>query len=201
MLLKVVNFKREVPRRPAELRRLLRYLFTPKASRPGSGARLLAPPQLYRLAMSSAPWGASIERAADQLTAQFVNYRDVACIGRAFPDDWYAHLIVAYSPIARDALAALRQGDDEGRWGTLPRNACGVARVVLGRFGWTPARPSAFIVHGNTRHVHVHVVATIPTIGGADWDILQHSRRRLNAAAKECAERFGLPHQPMQVIV
>lgn len=43
---------------------------------------------------------------------------------------------------------------------------------------------------------------TIPTIGGADWgDILQHSRRRLNAAAKECAERFGLPHQPMQVTV
>lgn len=60
-------------------------------------------------------------------------------------------------------------------------------------FGWSSQRPTVLVVHGDQEHVHVHVVATIPLLGAADWSILRISRRHLNLAAKQCAAAFGLP--------
>lgn len=194
MLLKIINHKRKQPRRRSDLRRLFRYLFTPQLGAHFEGTRLLAPPELHQLFLVASPWGEEIAAAADELTAQMDAYCRTACSGRALPDCWFVHIVVAFAPSATDALHEPAFQSRTGRWGTLASNACSITRDLLDVFGWSPDRPTALVVHGDRRHVHVHVVATVPLLGtGSDWNILRISRTQLNLAAKQCATAFGLP--------
>ena len=198
MLLKIINHTRKEPRGRADLVRLIRYLFTPKEA----DERLLGAPEMTKLSLVSPPYGKDIRLAADELADQMLAYCRAACEGRPTPDVWYVHIVVAFAPSARAALSNPANKTATGRWGPLPVNACSISKDVLASFGWTRSHPTLFVVHGDTQHVHVHVVPVIPQIGiHPDWDILRISRRALNAAAKACAARFGIPYEPGAAIV
>lgn len=166
----------------------------PQAVIRDAGDRLLAPPELHQLFLVSSPWGAEIADAADELTFQMDSYCRQACFGRPIPPHWFVHIIAAFAPCAIKALRDPPRRTRTGRWGSLATNACTITRDALDVFGWTPDRPSVLVVHGDRKHLHVHVVASVPLIGAPlDWNILRTSRRTLNSVAKDCASAFEIP--------
>lgn len=196
MLIKIVHKRRKAPRRPADLRRLLRYLFTPKLSRDPlpSPPRLLGPPVLHRLVTSALPWGPGVEQAAADLTEQMVDYCRDARAGLDMPGTWYVHMIVSFSPKAAPAL----RNPPDGR--PVPpsnrsqsANALRVVFDVLDCLGWHPLQPGVFVCHGDRRHIHVHAVIVRPVEGGGLWDIMRMSRKRLWEIAQIGTDAFGLP--------
>ncbi|WP_422012755.1 relaxase/mobilization nuclease domain-containing protein [Roseateles sp.] len=195
MLLKIINFRRKQPRRRSDLRRLLRYLFTPHQSVAGAGARLLGAPQLHKLVLSAMPWSAAgIRDAASQLTQQMDRYCRAARPGQPLPDVWYVHIIVSFPPGATGVLRVpVDPHEHITRWRSPAQNAYRITRDVLEFFGWTQNRPSLFVAHGDRRHVHVHVVAVLPVFNDEDWAVLRLSRRQLDEVAKICAEAFSIP--------
>lgn len=193
MILKVIQKRRSEPRKRRDLRRLLRYLFNPPASDADGQSRLVAPPKLHKLVLVSRPWGPGIRKAAEELTRQLDDRCRAACVGKPIPDHWFVHLVVAFAPAAKQALQSPPDKTSKYRWGSLHKNACGIAGDLLNSVGWTADRPSIFVVHGDKSHIHVHVVALVPTRGGSDWTIGKMPRGQQNTAAKRCAEAFNLP--------
>lgn len=194
MLLKIVNFSRKQPRRRCDLRRLLRYLFSPHQSMAGAGVRLLGPPELHKLVLTAMPWGTEICDAASQLTQQMDRYCRAARSGQALPAVWYTHIIISFPPAATKALREpVDPHDHIPRWKSPAQNAYRLARDVLDFLGWTENRPTLFVAHGDKRHLHVHVVAVLPVFNDEDWAVLRLSRRQLDEVAKICASAFGIP--------
>ena len=194
MLLKIINHRRAQPRRRADLRRLFRYLFSPQDSLSGSNVRLLGPPQLYKLALTAMPWGTEVADAATQLTLQMDRYCRAAKAGAKIPPVWYVHIVVSFAPAASRVLKnPPEQPRHVPRWASSAQNAYRVSRDALDFFGWTPNRPTVMVAHGDKRHIHVHVVAVIPTIHDDDWNILKNSRRQMNEIAMLCAGAYGIP--------
>ncbi|RZI60505.1 MAG: hypothetical protein EOP14_00960 [Pseudomonas sp.] len=196
MLLKIINHRRKQPRTPNDLRRLIRYLFSPQRSRHKKNSRLLGPPQLYKLALSNMPWGSEIDEAASQLTRQMDRYCREVCAKRVIPDVWYVHIIVSFSPTATKVLKVPVDShhNSNQHWASTAQNAYRIVRDALNFFGWTPNRPSVMVAHGDRQHIHVHTVALIPVLNDSDWSILKNSRRQLNEIAKLCADAYGIPY-------
>ncbi len=176
MYLKVIDFTRSRPLRPADLRRRLRYLFTPDASLSGPDVRLLGPPQLHKLVLLAHPWGDGIHAAAEELTKQMVDYCRVACAGRAMPDTWFVHCVVSFDPDDSEILQWPRDASGKTSWSSQALNSYRVATDVWSFFGWNRERPSVFVAHGDKAHIHVHLLALIPQIDGGDWGILRRDR-------------------------
>jgi len=197
MLIKIMNRRRAKSRKVGDLRRLMRYLFTPKLSAEPMGARLLGPPELHQLLLNDRPWGDEVDDAAFDLADQLWRYCREARIGQSMPIVWYVHVICSFAPAATESL---RSPPDPyptpARWASTAKNAIRVTSDAMDFLGWTLNRPSVFVVHGDREHIHVHVVAAIPTAGDDDWAILRLSRREINKVAKICAEAFNIPVAP-----
>lgn len=192
MNLLIKHRKRDQPRGSAALRRQIRYLLSPKASK--VPARLLGPPYLCKLALSHTPWGDEINAAADQLTEQMLRYCRAARAGQSFPKDWFVHALVTFRPGATRVLKKPSDPHDYNPpWESAAQNAYRIARDALDYFGWTPNRPTLMVAHADRRHIHVHVIAAIPVLDDEDWDILKVSRRHLNEIAKICAGAYRVP--------
>lgn len=197
MLIKISNRRRLQPRGPADLRRLLRYLFKPKMTwdspdehRP---ARHLGPPLLHRLITSDMPWGASADKAADDLTEQMVRYCQAARAGKPEIDPWYVHIIVSFSPKTTPDLAAPPDPHKVPRKAnSIARNALRLTFDALDFLGWGQTQPGVFVVHGDRQHVHVHAVIVLPVKGGDFWDVMRFSRREINQIARICSDAFEL---------
>lgn len=192
MYLKVINFKRSRPLRPADLRRRLRYLFTPDASLSGPDARLLGPPDLHKLVLLAHPWGEGIHAAAEEITKQMVHYCRIACAGRAMPDTWFVHCVVSFAHSASDVLQRPNDAAKQRSWSSQALNAYRVAKDVWSFFGWNRERPSVFVAHGDKEHIHVHLLALIPQIDGGDWSILRTTRSQRREIARISADAFGM---------
>jgi hypothetical protein len=194
LLIKIVNFGRKEPRRPSDLRRLLRYLFLPKLSVNISADRLLGPPELHHLLLCVRPWNMEATDAAEDITDQFVRYCRESTSGRDMPDVWYVHFIFSFAPTTTPKLTfpsdthLLPQ-----RGASTSKNAIRIAKDALDAFGWSDTQPSIFVVHGDRAHVHVHAVIAIPVFGGTNWDVLKISRQQLHEYGQICAEAFSLP--------
>lgn len=196
MLIKIIQRRRKDPRRPADLRRLLRYLFTPKLSRDPlpSPPRLLGPPFLHRLVTSALPWGPGVEKAAADLTEQMVNYSRNARIGLGRPETWFLHMIFSFSPKASPALRDPPDGHVvPARNRSQSANALRVVFDALDFLGWHPMQPGVFVCHGDRRHIHVHAVIVLPFEGGGLWDIMRMSRTQLWEIAQISTAAFDLP--------
>jgi hypothetical protein len=195
VLIKIVNFKRKERRRPADLRRLFRYLLSPKLSRnpQKTPARLLGPPDLHHLVLTSLPWGAGINESADDLANQFHRYCRDACAYREFPEVWYVHIIFSFAPQSAQDLRTPpdRHGTPVKR-ASVAQNALRLSYDALDFLGWPDRQPSFFVVHGDRRHIHVHGVLALPFPSGEVWDALTTSRGQLNEIANICADAFGL---------
>ena len=118
MLIKIINFKRKSPRRPADLRRLFGYLFTPQMAAEPDLNRLLGPPELTHLVLTHRPWGEELELAANDLANQLDSYtreagvcqRECAgqpgckgirsCLGTKRPPNWYTHIVFSFAPMS-----------------------------------------------------------------------------------------------------
>lgn len=194
MLIKIINFRRVQPRLPRDLRRLIRYLLTPKLSANLSGDRLLGPPQLHHLLLSVLPKGTGISKAADDITAQFVRYCRTATIGKEMPAVWYVHIICSFAPVASPDL---KTPPDTHRyppqWKSQSKNALRISQDALDNLGWSDLQPGFFVVHGDRRHIHVHAVIAIPIFNSKPWNILRFSRMFIDEIAKTCANAFSLP--------
>lgn len=196
MLIKIIHKRRKSPRRPADLRRLLRYLFTPKLSREPlpSPPRLLGPPFLHRLVTSELPWGPGVEKAAADLTEQMVDYCRDTRSGLDMPEAWYVHMIFSFSPKASPALREPPDGHVvPPRNRSQSANALRVVFDVLKFLGWHPVQPGVFVCHGDRRHIHVHAVIAVPAQGKDLWDIMRMSRKWLWEIAQIGTDAFGLP--------
>jgi len=211
VLIKIIRFKRKSRKRPADLRRLFLYLFTPKPDADPASNRLLGPPQLDHLVLNHMPWGDDVKAAADDLANQFDFYvREAgvcqtkcagvtgckglkACVGRPRPVDWYAHVVFAFAPIASPEI---RNPADDHK--TPPRNASSaanairIARDVLDFLGWTGIQPAVFVAHGDQAHIHVHAVISTPVFDDNTWDIFRFSKKQLFAVAATCTSAFNL---------
>lgn len=194
MLIKIINFRRKEPRLPRDLRRLIRYLLSPKLSAGANGARLLGPPELHHLLLSVRPWGTEISAAAEDITEQFVRYCREATVGQTMPEVWYVHMIFSFAPVASSDLKTPPDPHWHlPRWASQSANAIRIARDALDFLGWIDMQPAIFVVHGDRRHIHVHAVIAIPVFGDKPWNALRLSRRLLNETAKICADAFHLP--------
>ncbi|MGJ7554650.1 relaxase/mobilization nuclease domain-containing protein [Variovorax sp. RB3P1] len=194
MLIKISNYRRKKPRRPSDLRRLIRYLFEPKPSVNIRDHRLLGPPELHHLLLTARPWGSEIGESADDLTHQFIQYCREASSPGPVPEVWYVHLIFSFSPASTPTLRSPTDCHRSPASGVShSANAIRVATDALDFLGWSGTQPSLFVVHGDRKHVHVHAVIAIPVYGGTTWDVLRFSRRQLHEIAKLAAEAFDLP--------
>lgn len=195
MLIKIVNFSRTTPRTPNDLRRLIRYLFSPKLSKsPGKTlARLLGPPDLHHLLLNAMPWGQSVNDAAADLTEQMIQYTRAACAGREIPEVWYLHILISFAPTsASDLRSPPDSHRTPSRGASQSQNALRLTYDALNALGWPMRQPSIFVVHGDRRHIHVHGVLALVFPSGEVADALKTSRRVLNEVAEICADAFGL---------
>lgn len=218
MLIKVINFERKSPRRPADLRRLFRYLFTPQLSAEPDLNRLLGPPLLDHLVLTHGIWGDEIDLAADDLANQIDFYsREAgvcqrecsgrlgctglkACLGRRRPASWYTHIICSFAPIATTDLRTPSDGHRTPRkWASSAANAIRITRDALDFLGWSGAQPGVFVVHGDRQHIHVHAVIATPVFGGDVWDIFNFSREEMFLVARRCTEAFDLSTETPQL--
>lgn len=200
MLIKIINYRRKTPRRPGDLRRLIRYLFLPKLSTNSSADRLLGPPELHNLLVSARPSGTEIGEAADDLTEQFVRYCRLATAGQDKPNVWYVHFIFSFAAATTPKLAFPPDTHVfPERCQSIAKNAIRIAKDALDPLGWGATQPSLFVAHGDRAHVHVHAVIAIPVFGGKNWDVMRFSRKHLNECAQVCAEVFGLPTKILRV--
>lgn len=211
MLIKIIRFKRKSPRRPTDLRRLFKYLFTPKTDADPASNRLLGPPQVDHLVLNHMPWGNDVEAAADDLANQFDFYvREAgvcqkrcaglvgckglkACVGRPRPPAWYAHVVFAFAPIASPEIR--NPADDHQsppRNASSAANAIRIARDALDFLGWGGTQPAVFVAHGDRAHIHVHAVIATPVFGGDVWDVFRFSSRQLFDVAAACTSAFNL---------
>lgn len=196
MLIKIINFRRKDPRKARDLRRLIRYLLTPKASRTKlkTPPRLLGPPIFSHLVLSSEPWEPNIAAVATDVADQFVLYCRRACAGRKIPDAWYVHIIFSFAAAATaDLIDPPDNHVSPRRHKSSASNAVRIAKDALDFMGAPNSQPAIFVVHGDRRHVHVHAVVALPFVGPEDWDLLRISRVQLNEIAKICAGAFQLP--------
>ncbi|WP_418319035.1 hypothetical protein [Piscinibacter sakaiensis] len=194
MFIKIINFRRASPRLPRDLSRLFRYLFRPKPDAPDERDRMLGPPELHHLVLTSSPWGDEVPSAAQELAYQYLDYCKEATVDRLMPDPWYVHMIFSF---ASWASGDLRTPPDDNlsvpRFASSSGNAIRIAKDALDFLGWEDAQPSTFVVHADREHIHVHAVIAIPIYDGKDWDILRLSRGRLFEAAQICSDAFKLP--------
>lgn len=214
MLIKVINFERASPRRPADLRRLFRYLFSPQLTSDPNSNRLLGPPLLDHLVLATEIWGDEIDVAADDLANQMDFYvreagvcqRECAlrpgckglkhCMGRERPPDWYTHIICSFAPFAAGDLRSPADPHSSPRkHASSAANAIRITRDALDFLGWSGAQPGIFVVHGDREHIHVHAVIATPVFGGGVWDVFSFSRQRLFEIAEHCTEAFQLSTQ------
>jgi len=211
LLIKVINFKRKSPRRPADLRRLFGYLFTPQMADEPDLNRLLGPPELTHLVLAHRPWGDELAQAADNLANQIDWYtresgvcqRECAgqpgckgiksCLGTKRPPNWYTHIIFSFAPMATPDLLQPPDTHETPLRNLSPSaNAIRIAKDALDFMGWSETQPAVFVVHRDRAHIHVHVVTTVPVFGGGVWDVFRSSRQQLFEIAKLCTEAFGL---------
>ena len=204
MLIKIINFSRKSPRLPRDLRRLIRYLLTPKFSWTShrTPPRLLGAPVLRHLLLNSDPWGVGVDESADDITNQFLRYCRFACEGRSIPDVWYVHIILSFAPAATPTL---RYPTDPHisppKRLSIAQSAVRIAEDALDALGWSKHQPAFLCVHGDRSHIHVHAVVAIPFVVPVEWDIqrdiqwdiLRLSRVDINELAKACADTFRLP--------
>jgi len=217
MLIKVINFRRKTPRRPGDLRRLFRYLFTPKLVA-DTGSRLLGPPQLDHLVATDKPWGDHADEVIADLVAQFDFYvRESgvcqkicarpkvcgglkACIGRGRPRNWYVHLIVSF---AATDTAALRNPPDPHhtpqKWQSVAANTIRIARDAFDFLGWDGVQPAIFVAHGDREHLHVHAVIATAVFPDGYWNAFNFPRQRLDEIAAICADAFSLPTKSLKL--
>lgn len=204
MLIKIINFSRKSPRKPRDLRRLIRYLLTPKLSETShrTPPRLLGAPVLRHLLLNSEPWGVGVDESADDITNQFLRYCRFACEGRSIPDVWYVHIILSFAPAATPTLR--RPTDPHTsppKKLSIAQSAVRIAEDALDALGWSKHQPAILCVHGDRSHIHVHAVVAIPFVVPVEWDIqrdiqwdiLRLSRVDINELAKACADTFQLP--------
>jgi len=214
LLIKIINFKRKSPRRPADLRRLFGYLFTPQMAAEPDLNRLLGPPELTHLVLTHRPWGEELELAANDLANQLDSYtreagvcqRECAgqpgckgirsCLGTKRPPNWYTHIVFSFAPMSTPDLTAPPDTHKTPRRHFSPSaNAVRIAKDALDFMGWSETQPAVFVVHGDKAHTHVHVVTTVPVFGGGVWDVFRFSRQQLFEIAKICTEAFELSTQ------
>ncbi len=196
MLIKVINEKRKSPRSRRDLRRLLLYLFEPKSDTDSPDARLLGPPELHHLLTSYRPWGLETYLAAAELTLQFEEYCKQATVGRAMPDNWFAHVVFSFAPWTSENLRSPADNfKTPFRHLSQSKNAVRIAKDALDFLGWSSERPAIFVTHGDRHHIHVHGVFPVVGHNGPDWDINDHSKENdplLFEAGKLCTEAFSL---------
>jgi hypothetical protein len=211
LLIKIINFQRKSPRRPADLRRLFGYLFTPQMAAEPDLNRLLGPPELNHLVLTHRPWGDELDHAADDLANQIDYYtREAgvcqrecagqpgckglkACLGTKRPAGWYTHIVFSFAPLAAPDLRSPPDAHKTPRRNASPAaNAIRISKDALDFMGWSETQPALFVVHGDKAHIHVHVVTTTPVFGGGAWDVFRFSRQQLFEIARICTDAFGL---------
>lgn len=196
MLIKVINEQRENPRSRRDLRRLFLYLFEPKSDTDSPDARLLGPPELHHLVTSYRPWGLETYFAANELTLQFEEYCKFATVGRAMPDNWFAHVVFSFAPWSSGNIRSpVDNFKTPFRHLSQSKNAIRIAKDALDFLGWSGERPALFVTHGDRQHIHVHGVFAVVGHNGHDWDINSHSEENdplLFEAGKLCTEAFRL---------
>lgn len=195
MLIKIVNFRRVEPRKPRDLRRLIRYLLNPKHSLTSyvTPPRLLGPPVLRHLLLNSDPWGAGVDESADDITAQFVRYCRFACQGRPLPDVWYVQIILSFAPAATPNLKhPIDPHTSPPKKLSIAQSAIRIVEDALDALGLSKHQPVFLCAHGDRSHIHVHAIVATPFVVPIDWDILSLSRVHINEIAKACADTFQL---------
>jgi hypothetical protein len=197
MIIKLMIRKSTTRKRPKDLRRLLRYLFTPQLSRTPlpSPPRLLGPPQVHSLIQRHLPWGLSMELAADDLANQMAMHSRHAFRSQIFPAVWYAHIVMSFAPAASELLS--NPVDDRPyppKTRTQAGNALRICYDALDSLGWDPhIRPSVHVVHGDRRHIHVHSVIALASFRGVVWEIHRVGRRVMIDYGEACRQGFQLP--------
>jgi len=192
MLIKVIRFKRKTPRRTTQLRRLLKYLLTPKLIE-STGGRLMGPPQFDHLVVTKTPWGDVLEHFVTDIVEQFDFYAREAgvcqkscakaslgckglgsCIGRDKPNDWYVHIIFSFSP---EDKSALRSPPDPhnipAKRASSTSNLIRIAKDALDFLGWDQVQPAVFVAHSDKEHPHVHAVIATALFPDGYWDVFQ----------------------------
>lgn len=181
---------------PRDLRRLIRYLLTPKLSWTSrrTPPRLLGAPVLRHLLLNSEPWGVGVDESADDIAKQFLRYCRYACEGRAIPIVWYVHIILSFAPAATPNL---RKPTDKHtsppKKLSMAQSAIRIAEDALDALGLSKHQPAFLCAHGDRSHIHVHAVIATPFVVPIEWDILSLSRMHINEIAKACADTFQLP--------
>lgn len=196
MLIKVINEKRQKPRTRRDLRRLLKYLFDPKALDDSADDRLLGPPELHHLITNFLPWGTETYEAANEVALQFEDYYKLATMGCEPSENWFAHIVFSFAPWTSDNLRS--PADDfksPKRHMSQAKNAIRIAKDSLDFLGWSDQCPSLFVTHSDRQHIHVHGVLTTVGHGGRSWPITdpaEYDEALFFEAAKICAEAFQL---------
>lgn len=211
MLIKVIRFKRKTPRRTTQLRRLLKYLLTPKLIE-STGGRLMGPPQFDHLVVTKTPWGDVLEHFVTDIVEQFDFYAREAgvcqkscakaslgckglgsCIGRDRPNDWYVHIIFSFSP---EDKSALRSPPDPhnipAKRASSTSNLIRIAKDALDFLGWDQVQPAVFVAHSDKEHPHVHAVIATALFPDGYWDVFKFQRSQMLEISNLASDAFNL---------
>jgi len=211
MLIKIIRFKRKTPRSTTHLRRLLKYLLSPKRIE-STGGRLMGPPQFDHLAVTKTPWGDVLEQFVTEIVEQFDFYVREAgvcqrtcakaslscegvgrCIGRDKPTDWYVHIIFSFAPQDKDALRSPPDPHSiPAKWASSSSNLIRVARDALDFLGWDKVQPAVFVAHSDKDHPHVHAVISTAVFPDAYWDVFNFQRIQILEISNIASDAFHL---------
>lgn len=217
MFVKVVNFKRQTPRKKKDLARLIRYLLSPKSDPRfvklddfdiseiafSPNQRLLGPPLAKNLLLSIPPWGKTLALCAQDISQQIFDYALQTSVnhGKALPDNWYAHFILSFHP--RDRTRIRRRAD-------IPLNkdlrSCTqtlfhISLDFLDAMGLDTSQKVFLVAHADRKHWHVHAVIALPdSLQDPKFGMLKIDRHLIFEYAVICTTAFNLSRPRKRVV-
>ena len=189
MIAKIIKSIAKTKRWAAHAVRLLRYFVVPKPDPkylPGvhtPGERVLRAPETSYLPQLTMPSGSSALAWAKGLAQQLLRVTKQFRLQAKLPKHLFEHLTVSFAPQDRSRL-----GDNDYQRGQKGRD---IVVEALELFG-LKAHPWVLVVHGDTSHIHVHVLVGTVGLDGKVWSPRRDDLRRLELIMEQLEVKYGL---------
>jgi hypothetical protein len=185
---KVIKAVSNAGRKLAGAVRLLRYMLVPKPDPrlPGlhmESERLLSAPQSAWLPQVHLPTLTTAREWATAMAGQLAGLTRALRADAPMPTKLFEHLLISFHP-----GDTARMGSTDGARAARIREIVGEALLLLG----LDDHPRVLVVHGDTRHLHAHIVLGTVSLHGRIWNPGREELRRFEEAMEALELKHGL---------